>query len=116
MLKNLIVCLLVLIPALAAAQTDQQDMLRSIDPAVFGPGIYAAPFVPLLSTPIAQLPSPVLQVGASNATGDNVAGAGNSTTSLAPQLATPPLIEPTVKGADVSTDLYPHNNDTEEHH
>lgn len=43
------------------------------------PGEYALPFAPLVSTPSVSLESAPLQVGASNATGENVAGATNST-------------------------------------
>lgn len=46
---------------------------------VVPPGYYAVPWVPLLSTPSMSFPSPQLQVGASNATEGNVAGASNST-------------------------------------
>jgi hypothetical protein len=44
---------------------------------VFAPGAYATPWTPLLSTPSAAFASPQLQVGASNATYGNVAGASN---------------------------------------
>jgi len=48
--------------------------------ATYGvPGEYALPFAPLVSTPSVSLESAPLQVGASNATGENVAGATNST-------------------------------------
>lgn len=51
--------------------------------AIYGvPGNYALPFAPLVSTPSVSLQSAPLQVGASNATGENVAGATNSTLSL----------------------------------
>jgi len=43
------------------------------------PGSYATPWTPMLSTPTAAFASPQLQVGASNATSGNVAGASNST-------------------------------------
>ena len=46
------------------------------------PGMYAAPFVPLVTTPSADLGTPSLQVGASSATAGNVAGATNATLSL----------------------------------
>lgn len=52
--------------------------------ATYGvPGEYALPFAPLVSTPSVSLESAPLQVGASNATGENVAGATNSTLSMA---------------------------------
>jgi hypothetical protein len=44
---------------------------------VVAPGSYATPWTPLLSTPSAAFASPQLQVGASNATSGNVAGASN---------------------------------------
>ena len=43
------------------------------------PGSYATPWTPLISTPIVSFASPQLQIGASNATSGNVAGASNST-------------------------------------
>jgi hypothetical protein len=46
---------------------------------VVAPGAYATPWTPLISTPSAAFASPQLQVGASNATSGNVAGASNST-------------------------------------
>jgi len=46
------------------------------------PGMYATPFVPLVSTPIVDLGTPSLQVGASSATTGSVAGATNTTLSL----------------------------------
>lgn len=59
--------------------------------ATYGvPGEYALPFAPLVSTPSVSLQSEPLQVGASNATGENVAGATNSTlpVSTAPSQST----------------------------
>ncbi len=49
---------------------------------------YASPFVPLVQTPIVSLGTPSMQVGASNATLGNQAGATNSTLSL---MGTPAL-------------------------
>jgi len=46
---------------------------------VVPPGSYATPWTPLISTPMVSFASPQLQVGASNATSGNVAGASNST-------------------------------------
>lgn len=57
--------------------------------ATYGvPGEYALPFAPLVSTPSVSLESAPLQVGASNATGENVAGATNSTLSMAASAGT----------------------------
>jgi hypothetical protein len=58
------------------------------------PGAYAAPFVPLVTTPSVSietgLPS---QIGAKNATTGNVAGATNSTISLvAPNMSASPVM------------------------
>ncbi|HZR56363.1 MAG TPA: hypothetical protein VFA74_05790 [Terriglobales bacterium] len=46
---------------------------------VLPPGAYAIPNVPLVTTPTYEFAPPALQVGASNATTGNVAGAANST-------------------------------------
>jgi hypothetical protein len=46
---------------------------------VVPPGAYATLWTPLISTPMVSFASPQLQVGASNATSGNVAGASNST-------------------------------------
>ena len=46
---------------------------------VVAPGAYATTWTPLISTPSAAFATPQLQVGASNATSGNVAGASNST-------------------------------------
>ncbi len=81
------------------------------EPAMLGPGLYSAPFIPLISTPIMNLSEPRLQVGASNSTGDNVVGAQNSTT--LPQQVSPRLIAPRLAGATVSYDLYPRANSGE---
>ena len=44
-------------------------------------GYYAAPFVPLVTTPIVEFGTPPLQVGARNATAGNITGASSATTS-----------------------------------
>ncbi|MBV9572666.1 MAG: hypothetical protein JOY93_01335 [Acidobacteriales bacterium] len=46
------------------------------------PGTYVGPFVPVMQTPIVHLAAPPAQIGASNATAGNVAGASNSTLSM----------------------------------
>ena len=53
-------------------------------PGVYqAPGAYAAPFVPLGTTPSVSIETGLpTQIGASNATTGNVAGAANSTTSI----------------------------------
>jgi hypothetical protein len=75
-----VVCVLLLLPAIAAAQaTVISGTASNWAPAY---GVYAAPYVPLVTTPSVSLstvsPSPV---GASNATWGLVAGATNSTLS-----------------------------------
>jgi len=47
--------------------------------ASLGPGTYAHPVAPRVSTPVASFARPRLQVGASNATEGNSAGAGSLT-------------------------------------
>ncbi len=42
-------------------------------------GYYAAPFVPLVTTPIVEFGTPPLQVGARNATAGNITGASSLT-------------------------------------
>jgi hypothetical protein len=61
-------------------------------------GVYAAPFVPLVSTPSATLGSGFqAQVGASNATAGNIAGATNATMSItSPTLTQTQTIWPTL--------------------
>ncbi len=68
------------------------------------PGLYAAPFIPVLATPNAELSAPNLQVGASNATSGNEAGAQTASSLLTPA---PPSVAPRLDGAEVSTDIYP---------
>ncbi|MGH9529268.1 MAG: hypothetical protein ACRD2S_05035 [Terriglobales bacterium] len=90
-----------------ANQTQSFDFAASPAP---GPGLYAMPFVPLLATPTTHLPEPALQVGASNSTGANIAGAQNSTLSSLPQRIDPLLIAPRLDGVPISYDLYPRAN------
>ncbi len=78
------VCLVLLLSGLAAAQaTIIGGTASNWVPAY---GIYAAPFVPLVTTPSVTLAtvSPAA-AGASNATFGNVAGAGNATLSIVSQ-------------------------------
>ena len=71
-------CLVVLFSAFAAAQVTVIQGTASY----WAPGVYAGPFVPLITTPSVTLStvSPSA-VGASNATFGNVAGATNATLS-----------------------------------
>jgi hypothetical protein len=69
-----------LLPAAAAAQS--AVISGNASDVTLQPGLYAAPLVPLVSTPSIALGSPSLQVGASNATAGNVAGAANATLSI----------------------------------
>jgi hypothetical protein len=77
-----IFCVAIILPALA---TGQETLISGHAVNWAPPGIYAQPFVPLLSTPTMSFenvsPSPV---GASNATAGNVAGATNATLSVVP--------------------------------
>lgn len=80
MRKLSVLCLLLLLSGLAAAQaTIIGGTASNWVPAY---GVYAAPYVPMVTTPSLTLstvsPSPV---GASNATWGNVAGASNATLS-----------------------------------
>jgi hypothetical protein len=78
-----------LVSAFAAAQATIISGYASNWPPAYG--VYAAPFVPLVNTPSATLGSGFqAQVGASNATAGNVAGATNATLSL----ASPAVVEP----------------------
>jgi hypothetical protein len=81
-LKNL--CLVLFLSGLAAAQTTVMGGTASNWVPAYG--VYAAPFVPLVTTPSVTLatvsPSPA---GASNATFGNVAGATNATLSMVSQ-------------------------------
>jgi hypothetical protein len=77
-------CMILLLSGLSAAQaTIIGGTASNWAPAY---GVYAAPFVPLVTTPSVTLatvsPSPA---GASNATFGNVAGATNATLSIVPQ-------------------------------
>ena len=69
-----------LLPVVAAAQATVISGYAGDVP--LPPGLYAAPFVPLVTTPSVTLGSPPLQVGASNATAGNVAGAADETLSI----------------------------------
>jgi hypothetical protein len=73
-------CLILLLPAVAGAQVSVISGYAG--DVVLPPGLYAAPFVPLVTTPSIALGSPSLQVGASDATAGNVAGAANATLSI----------------------------------
>jgi hypothetical protein len=59
------------------------------------PGTYAAPFVPLVTTPSVSIETgPPTQIGASNATTGNVAGATNATMSItAPNMSASPVVQ-----------------------
>jgi hypothetical protein len=81
------------------------------------PGAYAAPFVPLVTTPSVSIETgQPTQTGASNATAGNVAGATNATISIvapnmsaargvqsAPEVASRPESEPSTQSAAPST-------------
>ncbi len=81
------------------------------------PGAYAAPFVPLVTTPSVSIETGLpMQIGASNATAGNVAGATNATISIVapnmsaspgvqstPEVAPRPESEPSTQSAGVST-------------
>jgi hypothetical protein len=89
-----ILCITIILPALAAGQAIVSSGYVIDSPP---PGTYAQPFVPRLSTPSMSFadvsPSPV---GASNATAGNVAGATNATLSVFPAAAVvqhPPSLE-----------------------
>ena len=77
-----IFCVAIILPALAAGQV---TVISGYAVNWAQPGVYAEPFVPLLSTPSMSFenvsPWPV---GASNATAGNVAGATNATLSVVP--------------------------------
>src|SRR6266480_6350602 len=77
-----IFCMAMMLPALVAGQA---TVISGYAQNWAPPGVYAEPFVPLLSTPSMSFenvsPSPV---GASNATAGNVAGATNATLSVFP--------------------------------
>src|SRR5437016_11960802 len=61
------------------------------------PGAYAAPFVPLVTTPSVSIETGLpMQIGASNATAGNVAGATNATISIvAPNMSASPGVQST---------------------
>ena len=48
----------------------------------YAAGYYAAPFVPLVTTPIVEFGTPPLQVGARNATAGNITGASSASLGL----------------------------------
>jgi hypothetical protein len=75
--------LVVIISGFAAAQVNGQATIEGgyASTWVLPPGAYAIPNVPLITTPTYDFGSPPLEVGASNATAGNVAGAENSTPS-----------------------------------
>jgi len=84
------------------------------------PGAYAAPFVPLVTTPSVSIETGLpTQIGASNATAGNVAGATNATISIVapnmsaspgvqstPEVAPRPESEPSTQSAGVSTSSF----------
>lgn len=119
MSKYMVLTFFVLIAGLAVAQTAQQNGSPEAPAAsaMPGPGMYSMPFIPLFSTPIQQLPTPALKAGASDATGQNVAGAGNGTAAVTTREANVPLVEPRISGdAKVASDIYPHSNDLGDAH
>ena len=77
-----IFCMAMMLPALVAGQA---TVISGYALNWAPPGVYAEPFVPLLSTPSLSFEnvSPSA-VGASNATAGNVAGATNATLSVLP--------------------------------
>ena len=94
-------CLILLLSGLAAAQaTVISGAASNWAPAY---GVYAAPFVPLVTTPSVTLAtvSPSA-VGASNATFGNVAGATNATLSMVSQPPVGVYTEPVWYGPSTS--------------
>ena len=70
------------------------------------PGTYASAYVPQVSTPEVQFAPPTLQVGATNATFGNIAGAANSTTeTLSPASAGTAELDLSNGGATSSLEL-----------
>ncbi|MGH9512288.1 MAG: hypothetical protein ACRD2U_09145 [Terriglobales bacterium] len=116
-MRIVILCTIVLLSAGCIAQTTSQivdSQIAAQTPDLYlngeplpGPGVYAMPFIPRIATPIVELPEPPLQVGASDATGENVTGAQDRTLNTLPQRVEPPLIAPKLSGAQVSSDIYP---------
>ncbi len=109
-MRAVILCGFMFLGSCCFAQTssltaNQPQTFDLTDRPILGPGLYATPFIPLTSTPTMNLPQPRLQVGASNSTGDNIAGAQDST--ALPQQVSPLLIAPRLVGAPISYDLYP---------
>jgi hypothetical protein len=77
-------CTVLLLSGLAAAQATVMGGTASNWVPAYG--VYAAPFVPLVTTPSVTLATvSASAVGASNATFGNVAGATNATLSMVPQ-------------------------------
>ena len=77
-----IFCIAIILPALAAGQA---TVISGYAVNGAPPGVYAEPFVPLLSTPSMSFEDvSTSPVGASNATAGNVAGATNATLSVFP--------------------------------
>lgn len=117
-MRAAILCGLMFLGSLCVAQnisstSNQPQDLDLADHPMLGPGLYSTPFIPLISTPIMNLSERRMQVGASNSTGNNIAGAQNSTMSALPQQVNPLLIAPRLSGATVSYDLYPRANSGE---
>ncbi|MCU1297928.1 MAG: hypothetical protein JWO91_2206 [Acidobacteriaceae bacterium] len=76
-----ILCAALSTPAFVIAQVYGQATIERgyASTWVAPPGVYALPFVPLVTTPIVEFAPPPLEVGASNATYGNIAGATAST-------------------------------------
>ena len=94
-------CMILLLSGLAAAQATVIGGTASNWAPAYG--VYAAPFVPLVTTPSVTLAtvSPSA-VGASNATFGNVAGATNATLSMVSQPPVGVYTEPVWYGPSVS--------------
>ena len=90
--RSLIAFSVVALSACAAAQvTITSGYASNWAPGVYqAPGAYAAPFLPLVVTPSVSIQTGLpTQIGASNATAGNVAGATNSTISIvSPNMST----------------------------
>jgi hypothetical protein len=76
-------CAVLLVPVFSVSQVRGQASVEGgyASTWVAPPGAYAVPVVPLIQTPTYDFGTPSLQVGASDATAGNVAGAANSTQS-----------------------------------
>jgi hypothetical protein len=79
-------CTLVLLSGFCAAQAGGQATVIGgyASTWVVPPGAYALPSSPLVTTPSIESVPPPLVVGASSATGGNIAGASNSTLATEP--------------------------------